>query len=58
MRLPHHYHQSAHYQQAVQLRLRVRSLVVQPVLLAGLVQLVLLVGLVGLCPLPGVVPQA
>ena len=42
----------------MQVRVWVRLLVVQPVLLVGLVQLVLLVGLVGLCPLPGVVPQA
>ena len=41
----------------VRLRVQVRLLVVQPVLLAGLVQPVLLVGLVGLCLLPGVVPQ-
>ena len=57
MRLPHHYHQSAHYQLVLRLRVRVRSLVVQPVVLAGLVQPVLVVGLVGLCPLPGLVPQ-
>ena len=48
MRLPHRYHQSAHYQLAVPVRVRVRSLVVQAVLV---------VGLVGLCLLPGVVPQ-
>ena len=41
----------------VRLRVQVRLLVVQPVVLAGLVQPVLLVGLVGLCLLPGVVPQ-
>ena len=57
MRLPHRYHQAAHYQLVVRLRVQVRLLVVQPVLLVGLVQPVLVVGLVGLCLLPGVVPQ-